>query len=79
MTQDRHQEAASAGKRTRILKEDRQERLSQLVLCRSKLSPIAAPDAARRGNKDDVTARSLSFEDRDDVLPPRARHVPKAR
>jgi hypothetical protein len=42
-------------------------------------APIAAPDVARRGNKDDVTARSLSFEDRDDVLPPRARHLPKAR
>jgi hypothetical protein len=42
-------------------------------------APIAAPDVARRGNKDDVTARSLSFEDRDDVLPPGARHVPKAR
>ena len=42
-------------------------------------APIAAPDVARRRNKDDVTARSLSFEDRDDVLPPGARHVPKAR
>jgi RNA polymerase sigma-70 factor, ECF subfamily len=42
MTQDRHQEAASAGKRTRSLKEDRQERLSQLVLCRSKLSASQA-------------------------------------
>jgi hypothetical protein len=42
-------------------------------------APVAAPDAARRGNKDDVTARSLSFKDRDDVLPPGARHVPKAR
>jgi hypothetical protein len=42
-------------------------------------APIAAPDVARRGNKDDVTARSLTFEGREDVLPPRARHVPKAR
>ena len=41
-------------------------------------APIAGPDAARRGNKDDVTARSLTFEGRDDVLPPGARHVPKA-
>jgi hypothetical protein len=38
MTQDRHQEADNAGKRARIPEADRQERLAQLVLCRSKLS-----------------------------------------
>jgi hypothetical protein len=43
------------------------------------IAPIAAPDVARRGNKDDATARSLTFEDREDVLPRGARHVPKAR
>jgi RNA polymerase sigma factor (sigma-70 family) len=38
MTQDRHQEADNAGKRARIPEAERQERLAQLVLCRSKLS-----------------------------------------
>jgi DNA-directed RNA polymerase specialized sigma24 family protein len=42
MTQDRHQEADNAGKRARSPEADRQDRLAQLVLCRSKLSATQA-------------------------------------
>jgi hypothetical protein len=41
--------------------------------------PVATPNAERRGGKDDVTARSVTFDDRHDALLFKAAVAPEAR